>query len=64
MDNEHRRRPFYDGEGYVRIPVDEYYDDDGNLHKAKSEDAKQWARPKGQTKGVSDIEISITLRNL
>ena len=28
MDNEHRCRPFYDGEGYVRIPVDEYYDDE------------------------------------
>ncbi len=64
MDNEHRCRLFYDGDGYVRIPVDEYYDDDGNLHKAKSEDARQWAGPEGQTKGVSNIEISITLRNL
>lgn len=61
MDNEHRCRPFYDGEGYVRIPVDEYYDDDGNLHKVNSEDVRQQASPKKWNKDVTEIEIRITL---
>ena len=28
-------KPYYDGQGYLRIPVDEYYDNDGSLHKVR-----------------------------
>lgn len=75
MDNEQtdpagRSKPFYDGQGYLRIPGDDYYDKDGCLHKMgpadeMAEDTQDTPDPekKHKTKSVTEIKIVVTLKS-
>ncbi len=61
-------RAFYDGQGYLRIPVDDYYDKEGNLHKAGTpadpdEESREQpdSEAKHKSKAVTEIGIKISL---
>lgn len=62
-------RPFYDGQGYLRIPGDDYYDKDGCLHKIGpvdeiGEDIQEKPGPnmRHKIKSVTKIKIKVTLK--
>lgn len=63
-------KPFYDGQGYLRIPVDEYYDEDGNLHKAgypkePDKDSRDPPDPEVELKPktVTKVKIKVILKS-
>lgn len=63
-------KPYYDGQGYLRIPVDEYYDEDGNLHQVRllkepDEDSRDPPDPevKLKPKTITKVKIKVTLKS-
>lgn len=70
VDPPHHEKPFYDGQGYLRIPGDDYYDEDGNLHKTNPQDEPdtKCENQPDQMKPVSrslvtDITLTVTLKS-
>lgn len=75
MDNEQSSlsndtTPFYDSQGCQRILVDNYYDEEGNLHKVRplkepDEDSRDPPDPevKPRSKAVTKIKIKVTLKS-